>query len=358
MLRFSVVIWVFGMLLATRTVTAGELHELLANARAERAYLEAHPDKLRLRHNIMKVIRAFEKAQAVAPDSILAAEGLADAWALLAHWSGRSDDKAEAQQLKNKVKDLTKAKRTEQSGEKKDLVGHSSQIIETTPSVSHVVRKVSVTVQEVSGELRLIPEPGTSLRIQRKVLSARGRYGTRVFYDLQPAQAKPGELGSRQVRHSAVKTIRIGQFDANTLRIVVELVDDMPEDLVEPWNGEFIRIKANGEFGQPSHIDLASVVDDVRVMLSEGVTSPPSTKSHKKVSSRKKAISSVNQKPLPKLGGIKVVAIDPGHGGRDTGAIGINGIKEKDINLAIARLLGNKLKRILGVKVIYTRAAR
>ncbi|WP_243652182.1 N-acetylmuramoyl-L-alanine amidase family protein [Mariniflexile fucanivorans] len=33
----------------------------------------------------------------------------------------------------------------------------------------------------------------------------------------------------------------------------------------------------------------------------------------------------------------KVVVIDPGHGGKDSGAIGLNGIMEKDIVLSIAR---------------------
>ncbi|MFL1011002.1 N-acetylmuramoyl-L-alanine amidase family protein [Flavisericum labens] len=41
-----------------------------------------------------------------------------------------------------------------------------------------------------------------------------------------------------------------------------------------------------------------------------------------------------------------IVVIDPGHGGKDAGAIGINGIKEKDIALGIASkivVLNNKL---------------
>lgn len=35
----------------------------------------------------------------------------------------------------------------------------------------------------------------------------------------------------------------------------------------------------------------------------------------------------------------KVIVIDPGHGGRDYGAIGTNHCREKDINLAIARAM-------------------
>lgn len=51
-----------------------------------------------------------------------------------------------------------------------------------------------------------------------------------------------------------------------------------------------------------------------------------------------------------------VVVIDPGHGGKDPGAIGVNGLKEKDINLAIAKELGSLIKRNNNdLDVVYTR---
>ncbi len=48
-----------------------------------------------------------------------------------------------------------------------------------------------------------------------------------------------------------------------------------------------------------------------------------------------------------------VIIVDPGHGGKDPGAIG-NGVREKDINLDIARKLGNILQGA-GGRVIMTR---
>ena len=48
------------------------------------------------------------------------------------------------------------------------------------------------------------------------------------------------------------------------------------------------------------------------------------------------------------------VIIDPGHGGKDPGAIA-NGFREKDITLSIAHKIGDKLEKTLGVNVIYTR---
>lgn len=50
----------------------------------------------------------------------------------------------------------------------------------------------------------------------------------------------------------------------------------------------------------------------------------------------------------------KVVVIDPGHGGADPGKVGINGAKEKDVNLAIAKALRNVLEE-KGFEVAMTR---
>ncbi len=52
---------------------------------------------------------------------------------------------------------------------------------------------------------------------------------------------------------------------------------------------------------------------------------------------------------------IKKIVIDPGHGGRDPGAIGRSGLKEKKVNLDIAKRLHNILKAE-GVEVVMTRS--
>lgn len=50
------------------------------------------------------------------------------------------------------------------------------------------------------------------------------------------------------------------------------------------------------------------------------------------------------------------VIIDPGHGGKDHGALGLNGEREKEINLAVALRLGEMIEKNLpGVHVVYTR---
>ena len=55
--------------------------------------------------------------------------------------------------------------------------------------------------------------------------------------------------------------------------------------------------------------------------------------------------------------GLRTVVIDPGHGGKDPGALGSNRkMNEKDIVLSVSKLLGQKIRKAYpDVKVIYTR---
>ncbi|MEM8639517.1 MAG: N-acetylmuramoyl-L-alanine amidase [Cyanobacteria bacterium P01_G01_bin.54] len=59
--------------------------------------------------------------------------------------------------------------------------------------------------------------------------------------------------------------------------------------------------------------------------------------------------------PLPRPTGQDLVVIDPGHGGRDPGAIGIGGLREKDVVLPISLEISRTLQQ-QGVRVIMTRS--
>ncbi|MEA2488637.1 MAG: N-acetylmuramoyl-L-alanine amidase, partial [Acidobacteriota bacterium] len=53
--------------------------------------------------------------------------------------------------------------------------------------------------------------------------------------------------------------------------------------------------------------------------------------------------------------GIRTIVIDPGHGGKDVGAIGPNGLQEKELTLAICRKLADALSAKVGARVVLTR---
>jgi N-acetylmuramoyl-L-alanine amidase len=53
--------------------------------------------------------------------------------------------------------------------------------------------------------------------------------------------------------------------------------------------------------------------------------------------------------------GVKLIVVDPGHGGKDWGAISCHNIAEKDVTLTIAQSLKESLEAAVGCKVILTR---
>ena len=95
----------------------------------------------------------------------------------------------------------------------------------------------------------------------------------------------------------------------------------------------------------------------------QGITSkaavPPSGEGHGRSTRARELRSAALSSKGGSVGiqlGLKVrrVVVDPGHGGRDTGAVGPHGVREKDVALAIARQLAARL-RALGLTVVLTR---
>ncbi|MFH1873774.1 MAG: N-acetylmuramoyl-L-alanine amidase [Pseudomonadota bacterium] len=62
--------------------------------------------------------------------------------------------------------------------------------------------------------------------------------------------------------------------------------------------------------------------------------------------------SAVSVKPTRQLR----IVIDPGHGGEDEGAVGPNGVKEKDITLSISKKLAHILRKKIDAQVYLTRS--
>ena len=70
---------------------------------------------------------------------------------------------------------------------------------------------------------------------------------------------------------------------------------------------------------------------------------------------RPKGVRDPSVKRLPaNMRPVRTVVIDPGHGGRDPGAIGLGGLREKDVNLRLSLILAKKL-RAEGFDVVLTR---
>lgn len=52
---------------------------------------------------------------------------------------------------------------------------------------------------------------------------------------------------------------------------------------------------------------------------------------------------------------VRKIVLDPGHGGKDPGAVGVGGLREKDVVLRVGRVLAPRLREEMGVDVVLTR---
>ncbi len=78
--------------------------------------------------------------------------------------------------------------------------------------------------------------------------------------------------------------------------------------------------------------------------------------SPKELTARKNAENRKNLERERDRWKLDVIVIDAGHGGKDPGAIGVSGVREKDVTLAVALQLGKLIEQgMKGVKVVYTR---
>jgi len=116
----------------------------------------------------------------------------------------------------------------------------------------------------------------------------------RLYFDLSGAQIPKEIKKNLSVEDGLLKSIRAGQFNIDTVRIVLDI------DRIESYNVFF--------FDDPTRLII-----DVNAEKTESILTK------------------------------KVVVIDPGHGGHDPGAVGPTGLREKDVVLDIAL----KLREIL-----------
>jgi len=141
----------------------------------------------------------------------------------------------------------------------------------------------------------------------------------RLYFDLKNSLLSKKVKPSLPIKDGILEDVRVGQFDKDTVRVVLDLQ-------------KFVSFKV---FMLEDPYRL--VIDVFGEKIPAGSESSP----YKRQSER--------------LAAIKRVVIDPGHGGRDPGAIGPRGLREKDVVLAVAKKLGKILEKDYNMEVILTR---
>jgi len=132
----------------------------------------------------------------------------------------------------------------------------------------------------------------------------------RLYFDLKNTTIKKEILTTLPVGNDILETVRAGQFTHDTVRVVLDLKHLL-------------------------HFNAFILEDPARLVID--VYGKKKSKAPEDISIK------------------KVIVIDPGHGGHDPGAVGLNGLYEKDVVLDISLKLRDILSKDTAYEVFLTR---
>ncbi|MGE5283524.1 MAG: N-acetylmuramoyl-L-alanine amidase [Actinomycetota bacterium] len=160
----------------------------------------------------------------------------------------------------------------------------------------------------------------------------------RIFIDIHGAGIRNEILHKPiEIRNGLLRQVRAGRFDRNTVRVVIDLERESTYRVFALPDPFRVIVDIDGEGEIP-----ALPVSPGPVVAGTEVPSPPSIPpSIPPAAETPRAAPRPPGIPMPRLR----VMIDPGHGGKDSGAIGPTGLMEKDVVLAIGRRIRDLLSR-------------
>lgn len=169
-----------------------------------------------------------------------------------------------------------------------------------------------------------------------------------------------------------IATVRVAQNRARVVRLVF--------DLKVPVSPQVFSLAPNGVYRHRLVLDLypKTPIDPLAALIEQTRKSPAANAAPTPaagtstgtgtgddplaalIREREAALRMLAEPERPHARGARVsrlltIAIDPGHGGEDPGAIGPNGTMEKDVVLNVALRLREKLQAEPGVRVLMTR---
>jgi N-acetylmuramoyl-L-alanine amidase len=159
----------------------------------------------------------------------------------------------------------------------------------------------------------------------------------RIYIDITGARLALASKEPVAVEDGLLKQIRIGQYSAEVVRVVLDMHS----------------LRDHNAFILPDPFRLVIDVQGHRPQEPTAAVEAPPRRSPAPRKPEPRDRRSATTAPTTLA--IRKIVLDPGHGGKDPGAIGIGGLAEKDIVLSVAKKLAARLRREMGMQVILTR---
>jgi N-acetylmuramoyl-L-alanine amidase len=207
------------------------------------------------------------------------------------------------------------------------------------------VRVASARIWPASEYTRLILEGPVA--IGHRVIALRDP--PRVVLDLDAVElsAELQRLPSLVAMNDPyIARIRLGRQPQDVLRVVLDLREEVKTEL--------FALPPVASFGHRVVLDLYPLapIDPLMALLQDGRGESPGPATAEAARSDSGATAA---KPVPDRGRRITIALDPGHGGEDPGAIGRRGTQEKHVVLAIAKKMKTMLDAEPGMRTMLTR---
>lgn len=208
-----------------------------------------------------------------------------------------------------------------------------------------MAKVAGIRIGRTDGNVRVVVDSDRPVSYRQSVLS----HPTRVVLDIQNAWIAPEAKKDIAVDSPLLSRVRIAQFDPTTVRIVLETTVQKGGWKIFSIDGEKPRVVM--DFGTPA--GGAAVNPPQETWKPDPL---PSASDEDESEEEGDTAQDQLERDLSEITGMKGrrIAIDPGHGGSDSGAIGPTGIMEKSVTMRVSR----ELKRLLeaeGAQVVLTR---
>jgi N-acetylmuramoyl-L-alanine amidase len=229
-----------------------------------------------------------------------------------------------------------------------------------TPSLAYAAKILAVRVWPAADYTRVTLENDIELKTTHFTV----KDPERLVVDIEGLELNSTlkELVAKiQANDPYIKQVRVGQNKPNVVRLVF--------DLKEEVNPQVFTLQPVGNYKHRLVFDLypTNPPDPIAALIAKGdwnkddgkniATVKPDAKSEPKTDPDNPIKTDRNaSKPGP-LQRMLTIALDPGHGGEDPGAMGRGGSKEKDVVLAIAKRLKAKIEQQPNMRVMLTRDA-
>ena len=227
------------------------------------------------------------------------------------------------------------------------------------PSLAHAAKIMAVRVWPAADYTRVTLENDIDLKASHFIV----KDPERLVVDIEGLElnATLKELVAKiQANDPYIKQVRVGQNKPNVVRLVF--------DLKEEVSPQVFSLQPVGNYKHRLVFDLypTNPVDPIAALIEKGDWNKDDSKSVSSIKSEPKteAQNPINaakpEKNNSKPGTLErmlTIALDPGHGGEDPGALGRGGSKEKDVVLAIAKRLKAKIEQQPNMRVMLTRDA-